>query len=85
MSKHIQYPHLVGSKWTSIQETDGWRHFEVLNRKNQGIWIFAELVATCDSTVRFWVNAKTLKDPSLWMPGWVSLGDPEKLDEHIRR
>ncbi|MGL5510306.1 MAG: TIGR02450 family Trp-rich protein, partial [Microcoleaceae cyanobacterium] len=29
-------------------------------------------VASCDSTVRFWLNAKQLKDRQLWQPGWQS-------------
>ena len=58
----------------------GWRHFQVTNRKNQKAWVFAEMVAACDNTVRFWVNAKSLKDRTLWMPGWQSLSpqDDEK-------
>jgi tryptophan-rich hypothetical protein len=51
----------------------GWRHFQVVNRKNEGAWVFAELVASCDSTVRLWVNAKQLGDRDLWQPGWLSL------------
>lgn len=48
----------------------GWRHFRVVNRKNQGKWVFAELVATCDPDVRFWLNAKALKNRQLWAAGW---------------
>ncbi len=39
------------------QKTWGWRHFQVVNRQNRGQWVFAELVASCDPTVRFWINA----------------------------
>ena len=28
----------------------GWRHFHVVNRKNQGKLVFAELVSACDPT-----------------------------------
>jgi tryptophan-rich hypothetical protein len=70
MPKKQKFPHLVGSKWTSQQQTWGWRHFQVVNRKNQGEWVFAEMVASCDSSVRFWINAKILKDPDLWIAGW---------------
>lgn len=65
--------HLLGSKWTARQPTAGWRHFQVANRKQQGKWVFAELVAACDPTVRLWVNARQLKDPQLWQAGWQSL------------
>lgn len=73
MAKSPSYPYLLGSKWTAQQTTLGWRHFQVLNRKTQGRWVYAELVASCDDSVRLWVNAKLLKDRSLWLPGWRSL------------
>ena len=66
-------PHLLGSKWTAKQKTWGWRHFEVVNRKAHGKWLFAEMVASCDSQVRFWINARQLKDISLWEAGWKTL------------
>lgn len=71
--KSKTFPHLVHSKWTAQETTFGWRHFQVINRKNQGFLVFAELVAACDPTVRFWLNAKALKDRQLWQPGWQSL------------
>jgi tryptophan-rich hypothetical protein len=64
--KKQRFPYLVGSKWTAHQKTWGWRHFQVVNRKNQGKWVFAEMVAACDPNVRFWLNAQQLKDRSLW-------------------
>jgi tryptophan-rich hypothetical protein len=73
MAQKIKFPHLVGSKWTARQKIDGWRHFQVVNRKNQGNWVMAEIVAACDPTVRFWLNAKLLKNRSLWLAGWQSL------------
>ena len=74
MAKKQKFPHLVGSKWTAQQKTLGWRHFQVVNRKNQGALVFAELVAACDPEVRFWINAKGLKNRNLWTAGWQSLG-----------
>lgn len=73
MAKKQKYPHLVNSKWTSRTKTWGWRHFRVANRKNQKSLVFAEMVAACDETIRFWVNARALKDRQLWLPGWQSL------------
>ncbi|MGB6297497.1 MAG: TIGR02450 family Trp-rich protein, partial [Rivularia sp. (in: cyanobacteria)] len=35
MAKKQKFPYLLGSKWTSSQKIDGWRHFQVINRKNQ--------------------------------------------------
>lgn len=71
--KKQKHPHLIGSKWTAQSSAFGWRHFRVVNRKNEGSLVFAELVAACDETVRFWVNAKALKNRGLWKPGWQSL------------
>ncbi|MDE5079009.1 MAG: TIGR02450 family Trp-rich protein, partial [Trichodesmium sp. St2_bin6] len=45
MPKKQKFPYLLGSKWTATQKTWGWRHFQVVNRKNQGQWVFAEMVA----------------------------------------
>lgn len=73
MPRKQKFPYLVGSKWTAQQTTWGWRHFQVVNRKNQGQWVFAEMVAACDASVRFWLNAQQLKDRSLWQAGWQSL------------
>ena len=73
MAKKQKFPHLVGSKWTAQQTVEGWRHFEVVNRKNQGALVFAEIVASCDPAVRLWINAKGLKNPGLWQAGWQPL------------
>ncbi len=78
MAKKQKFPYLLGSKWTACQKTFGWRHFEAVNRKNQGKWVFAEMVSSCDPTVRFWVNAKQLKDPAVWEAGWKTL---EEMNE----
>jgi tryptophan-rich hypothetical protein len=69
----LKLPYLIGSKWTAIQKAWGWRHFQVVNRQNQGEWVFAEMVASCDPQTRFWLNASQLKDDSLWLPGWKTL------------
>jgi tryptophan-rich hypothetical protein len=51
MTKKQKFPYLLGSKWTAQQKVDGWRHFQVVNRKNQGKWVYAEMVAACDPQV----------------------------------
>ena len=73
MPKKQKFPHLLGSKWTATQKMWGWRHFQVVNRKHDGKWIFAETVSSCDPDVRFWINAQAIKDTSQWKPGWQSL------------
>ena len=71
--KKQKFPHLLGSKWTAQQKSWGWRHFQVVNRKNQGKSVFAEMVASCDPKTRFWLNAEQLKDDFLWHSGWKPL------------
>ncbi|CCH64981.1 Tryptophan-rich protein DUF2389, Ssr2843 homolog [Richelia intracellularis HM01] len=44
--------------------------FELSIAKNQGKWVYAEMVAACDPKVRFWINAKLLNDNSQWESGW---------------
>jgi tryptophan-rich hypothetical protein len=73
MPRKQKFPHLVQSKWTAQQKTWGWRHFQVIDRKDEGKWVFAEIVAACDPNVRLWINARWLKDRSQWQPGWQSL------------
>jgi tryptophan-rich hypothetical protein len=75
VAKKQKFPHLLGSKWTSTQKTWGWRHFQVVNRKDEGKIVFAEMVSSCDPTVRFWVNARSMKDRAQWQPGWQSLAE----------
>ncbi|MBR8828198.1 MAG: TIGR02450 family Trp-rich protein [Gomphosphaeria aponina SAG 52.96 = DSM 107014] len=80
MPKKQKYPRLLGSKWTSLEKTWGWRHFQVVNRKTQGKWVFAEMVASCDPSVRFWLNAQQLDDPSFWKAGWLPLQELSQAD-----
>ncbi|MGF1535265.1 MAG: TIGR02450 family Trp-rich protein [Elainellaceae cyanobacterium] len=80
-AKRQRFPNLLGSKWTACQPTLGWRHFQVKNRKNEGRWVFAELVAACDPTVRLWLNAQVLKDNELWQAGWQPLGNQSNTSE----
>ena len=77
-----KFPFLVGSKWTAKQKTWGWRHFQVVSRKSQGKWVFAEMVASCDPQTRFWLNADQLKDPSLWQSGWKTLAEINQTEEN---
>ena len=76
-----KFPFLLGSKWTAKQKTWGWRHFQVTNRQNQGKWVFAEMVASCDPQTKFWLNATQLKDDSLWLPGWKTIQEIEKIED----
>ena len=80
--RKLRFPYLVGSKWTALQKTWGWRHFQVVNRKNQEKWVFAEMVASCDPQTRFWLNARQLRDDSLWLPGWKTLQEIKENEYH---
>jgi tryptophan-rich hypothetical protein len=80
MAQKQKFPYLLGSKWTAKQKTWGWRHFQVVNRRNEGKWVFAELVASCDPSARFWINAKQLKDPALWEAGWKTMTEMAQPD-----
>jgi tryptophan-rich hypothetical protein len=82
MAKKQKFPYLLGSKWTAQQKVEGWRHFQVVNRKNQGKWVFAEIVASCDNNVRFWINAKSLQDRDQWEAGWQTLGEIRQLADY---
>ena len=75
MAKKQKFPHLLGSKWTATQKMWGWRHFQVVNRKHDGKWVFAEMVSSCDPDVRFWINAQAVKDTNQWKPGWQTLAE----------
>lgn len=79
-----KFPYLLGSKWTAIQKTWGWRHFQVVDRQDRGKWVFAEMIASCDPRTRFWVNAAQLKDETLWLAGWKSLQEIKSLETNTR-
>jgi tryptophan-rich hypothetical protein len=74
MAQKQKFPHLLSSKWTAREATFGWRHFQVINRRNEDKWVFAELMSSCDETVRFWINAKVLT-------GWKTLEEIQANDD----
>lgn len=80
MANKQKFPFLLGSKWTAKQKTWGWRHFQVVNRKTQGKWVFAEMMSSCDAQTRFWINANQLKDRNLWEAGWKTLSQMNQPD-----
>jgi tryptophan-rich hypothetical protein len=81
MPQKQKFPHLLSSKWTARETTFGWRHFQVINRRNEDKWVFAEMMSTCDETVRFWINAKVLTDRRRWMAGWKTLEEIQAHDD----
>lgn len=57
------------SKWTSLIELNGWRHYEVINVNKKDNFI--ELFAICDDNQRAFVNRKELQNKDLWKRGWT--------------
>lgn len=39
------------------------------------------MVASCDRSVRFWINAKQLKDPDCWEAGWKTLKEIDRSQQ----
>lgn len=75
---------IVGSRWTAMERTFGWRHFEVNSKvKLNGKDWFLEMVATCDSKSRFWVNANNLKDRERWSMGWLQKAEIEETHREL--
>jgi tryptophan-rich hypothetical protein len=71
---------VVGSSWTAMERTLGWRHFRVIQKKKQGKDVFVCLEATCDTNVQLWINIKNLKDRSLWAAGWLQRTEMRALE-----
>eukprot|EP01018_Ginkgo_biloba_P038759 Gb_28552 [translate_table: standard] len=68
----VDLDRIIGSKWTAMEATFGWRHF-IVHSKQRGLakeW-FLEMVATCDKNTHFWINSKNLKDRDSWSMGWL--------------
>jgi len=68
-----RYAHLIGGKFTSTQELQGWRQFHVVGLRKVADGYDAELRASCDATVEVRIPAKSLFDRSTWLPGWLPL------------
>jgi tryptophan-rich hypothetical protein len=73
MALSKRYQRLVGSKWTSAAEVEGWRHFHVVSLERGGGGYRAQLAASCDARVRAGVPAAELFDRARWTPGWTPL------------
>jgi len=65
----------------SQQKVDGWRHFQVVNRKIRvggclRKWLLPVIPI-------FWLNAKLLKNRSQWQAGWQSLQEIEEIEGDV--
>ncbi|GIL59661.1 hypothetical protein Vafri_14391, partial [Volvox africanus] len=74
----VDMTRVVGSKWTAMQETMGWRHFRVIQcRKGASGVAFVHMQASCDPATQLWINASNLKDRDLWAAGWLQKSEME--------
>jgi len=62
---------LIGSKWTAMERTFGWRHFRATQNRKEGKCSYVLLVATCDEATQFWVDVQNLKDREKFASGWL--------------
>ena len=59
---------LLNSKWTSITNVKGWKHYQVRNvmiKRKQ-----VEIYAVCDKKISFVIDINDLKDKTKWIAGW---------------
>ena len=71
---------VVGSAWTAMERTLGWRHYRCTQKRKQGKDTFVLMVATCDENVQLWVNMKNLKDRAAWAAGWLQKTEMRALE-----
>ena len=66
---------VVGSQWTALAPTFGWRHFQAVATKKLGSGKKKQtlvcLEATCDTSVQFWIPIRNLRDRGEWASGWL--------------
>lgn len=65
----------AGSKWTAMERTLGWRHFQVADKRKTAGETFVCMVSTCgqhnDAGATLWLNSAVLKSRQAWAPGWL--------------
>ena len=91
---HVNVSRVVGTKWTALERTFGWRHFEVKEvthvlkadpTKKNGKQTYVLLEATCEASARLWVDIEILKSRRVWSAGWLQKETLQRLlaeDEH---
>lgn len=72
---------IVGSKWTALHRTLGWRHFRATQKMKAGKQVYALMMATCDSSTCLWINTKNLKDRHRWASGWLQKSEMEAMTD----
>ena len=59
---------LLNSKWTSITNVKGWKHYQVRNVMIKSKQV--EIYAVCDKKISFVIDINDLKDKTKWIAGW---------------
>lgn len=72
---------LVGSKWTAMQRTLGWRHFHIIDKRKAAGETFVCMVSTCNNDTKMWLNTSVLKSRSAWAPGWLQRDEIQNAQE----
>ena len=73
---------VVGSKWTSMEQREGHRHYEVVERKGSPKKKNVELRMgnCCGDLISFWIPLQELREKGMWRKGWVTLEDILQAD-----
>ena len=68
----VSFAKVVGTNWTALRRTKGWRHFEATEKRvdEEKKIRFVTLAATCDREQTVEVPLKELKNRALWAAGW---------------
>lgn len=67
MNAHPQHPkHLPGTKWTSVEPLDGYRHWEVGRVDGDDVVLRSTLNGECHIRLPW----RQLRNRATWTPGW---------------
>ncbi|BDA50957.1 hypothetical protein COCOBI_17-1760 [Coccomyxa sp. Obi] len=79
----IMSARLVGSKWTAMERTLGWRHFQVTAKRKTAGETYVCLVSTCgqhnNAGATLWLNSAVLKSRRAWAPGWLQRTEIDQI------
>lgn len=67
------WPPFAGSRWTAMERTLGWRHFQAVQKRGQGRDAFVLLESTCDRDTKLWVRpdaSHLLATVARWNASW---------------
>lgn len=74
---HVNANKVVGSSWTALERTLGWRHFNATHKLKAGKQVYVLMMATCDNSACIWVNLQNLKERERWASGWLQKSEIE--------